>query len=136
MIKQNESYFKSKIKKLLKAMGFWVYSPRDIIRSGIPDLICCRTGMFFGIEIKKETAKMKYNITPLQELNLKAINDRGGYSIVLILCNSVEQYLLQNHVNGYFELFINVNKICINIIEDAINKILVIPISMNDNKLL
>jgi hypothetical protein len=45
---------------------------------GIPDLIACIRGRFFGIEVKTPGEKP----TPLQQYELKAIEQAGGVAIV------------------------------------------------------
>ena len=47
--------------------------------AGIPDIIACIDGRFFGFEVKTETGKP----TALQEATLRKINDAGGTSLVV-----------------------------------------------------
>jgi Holliday junction resolvase len=48
-------------------------------KSGVPDIIGCYRGCFFGIECKAGTNKP----TPLQEKNLREIRDAGGVAFVI-----------------------------------------------------
>ena len=48
-------------------------------RSGVPDIVACYRGKFFGIECKSGSNKP----TALQEKNLDDINKAGGFSIVI-----------------------------------------------------
>ena len=47
--------------------------------AGIPDIIACIDGRFFGFEVKTETGKP----TALQEAMIRKINDAGGTSLVV-----------------------------------------------------
>lgn len=49
-------------------------------RSGIPDVVGCWKGRFFAIECKAEGKGG--NVSPLQERELKKINDSGGIAFV------------------------------------------------------
>ena len=48
-------------------------------RSGVPDIIGCYRGYFFGIECKAGSNKP----TPLQEKNIQEIRDAGGVAFVI-----------------------------------------------------
>jgi len=47
--------------------------------SGVPDIVGCYRGMFFGIECKAGKNKP----TALQEMNLEAIATQGGVALVV-----------------------------------------------------
>lgn len=49
---------------------------------GIPDVILCFEGLFFGIEFKIMRSG-KINITPYQEATIEAIVKAGGYVFVI-----------------------------------------------------
>ncbi|MGN0907942.1 MAG: VRR-NUC domain-containing protein [Bullifex sp.] len=76
-----EKLFESKVKKLLTDRGAWVLKTwgGGFQRSGVPDLLVCYKGKFFGVELKSDKGKT----SPLQELELKMINKAGGVGIVL-----------------------------------------------------
>ena len=48
-------------------------------RSGVPDIVGCYAGLFFGVECKAGKNKP----TPLQEKNLKEIAEAGGLALVV-----------------------------------------------------
>ena len=48
-------------------------------KSGVPDIVGCYLGMFFGIELKAGNNKP----TPLQEKNLQQITNTRGLAIVI-----------------------------------------------------
>ena len=47
--------------------------------AGIPDIIACIDGRFFGFEVKTETGKP----TALQETTIRKINNAGGMALVV-----------------------------------------------------
>jgi Holliday junction resolvase len=76
-----EKTFEEKVKKLLRLRGAWVLKTfsNGIQRAGVPDLIICHKGRFIGIELKAE----KGRISKLQEYEIQAIIDSGGWAQVL-----------------------------------------------------
>jgi Holliday junction resolvase len=74
----------AKVKKVvvqqLKEMGAYYFYPvtGGYGRSGVPDIIGCYDGVFFGIECKAGRNKP----TPLQEKNLREIAEAGGLALV------------------------------------------------------
>jgi len=76
-----ESKVKSKVTKQLKALGAYYFLPVSggFGKAGVPDIIGCYKGRFFGIECKAGKNKP----TVLQEKNLKEIADCGGISLVI-----------------------------------------------------
>jgi len=75
----------AKVKKVvvqqLKDMGAYYFYPvtGGYGRSGVPDIIGCYEGVFFGVECKAGKNKP----TPLQEKNLKEIAEAGGLAMVV-----------------------------------------------------
>ena len=75
----------AKVKKIvvqqLKEMGAYYFYPATggYGKSGVPDIVGCYKGMFFGIECKAG----KNTPTPLQEKNLREIRTAGGFDIVV-----------------------------------------------------
>ena len=67
--------------KHLKAMGAYYFYPvtGGYGRSGVPDIIGCHKGNFFGIECKAG----KNKTTPLQDKNLQDIGFAGGIALVI-----------------------------------------------------
>lgn len=48
-------------------------------KSGIPDLIACINGVFFGVELKSETGRP----SDLQKKNVAFINQGNGFGVIL-----------------------------------------------------
>lgn len=76
-----EKQFEEKVKRLLKLRGCWVLKTfsNGIQRAGVPDLLVCNKGKFYGVELKAE----KGRVTKLQEHELKSIEEAGGRALVL-----------------------------------------------------
>ena len=75
-----EKIIENKIKSYLKSKGAYYikHHGSQFSQVGVPDILACYRGRFIGIEVKNENGKT----TPLQDLNLKMINDAGGIGIV------------------------------------------------------
>ena len=76
-----EKKVKQAVAKLLKEAGAYYFFPATggYGRSGVPDIVGCLDGNFFGIECKAGKNKP----TPLQEKNLSDIKISGGISLVI-----------------------------------------------------
>ena len=74
-----------KVKKVvvqqLKNVGAYYFFPATggYGKSGVPDIVCCYMGLFFGLECKAG----KNTTTPLQEKNLAEITAAGGVGVVI-----------------------------------------------------
>lgn len=88
---------KKRVRKILDGAGMVYYFPPQMGgwgRSGVPDIVGCYKSTFFGIECKAKGNKP----TSLQELNLQAITDAGGFAIII---NETEGWdELQAFLNG------------------------------------
>lgn len=76
----NEKQIENKIKNYLKSLGayYFKHHGNQFSQVGVPDIIACFKGKFFGIEVKNAKGKT----TPLQDHNLEMINKNGGIGIV------------------------------------------------------
>lgn len=76
-----EAKVKKKVVAILKELGAYYFYPvtGGYGNSGVPDIVGCYQGSFFGIECKAGKNKP----TALQEKNLKAIASNGGISLVI-----------------------------------------------------
>lgn len=83
MAQTPEAKVKAKVVKQLKELGAYYFYPvtGGYGRSGVPDIVGCYKGKFFGIECKAGNNKP----TPLQERNLAEICASGG--IALVVCS-------------------------------------------------
>lgn len=86
---------KKKLVAQLAALGAYFFYPvtGGYGASGVPDVICCYKGRFFGFECKAGKNKP----TALQSLNMMAIRKAGGYSIVV---DEENVALMTNYVVG------------------------------------
>lgn len=85
-----EQAIQKKIIKYLESQGCYVVNG-VYSKAGIPDLIGCYKGKFFGIEVKKPDTMN--TVSKLQEYNLQKIKDLGGNSIVASDVKTVEDFL-------------------------------------------
>ena len=76
-----EKKVKKKVTALLKQYGAYYFYPvtGGYGMSGVPDIVACYNGCFFGIECKAGKNKP----TELQQQNLERIEDNGGYALVI-----------------------------------------------------
>jgi Holliday junction resolvase len=76
-----EAKVKKQVVDVLKREGVYYFYPvtGGFGRSGIPDIICCLDGRFFGIECKAGSNKP----TALQEVEMARIRLAGGKTLVV-----------------------------------------------------
>ena len=65
--------------KTLPRCFFWKEHGDMYGTAGIPDIIACIDGRFFGFEVKTQTGRP----TGLQEATIHRINDAGGTALVV-----------------------------------------------------
>jgi Holliday junction resolvase len=72
---------KNKVVAQLKTLGAYYFYPvtGGYGSSGVPDIVGCYEGLFFGIECKAGKNKP----TKLQDLNLRQIDTAGGIALVV-----------------------------------------------------
>jgi Holliday junction resolvase len=76
-----EGKVKAQVKKVLDELGAYYFPPATggYGRSGIPDIVGCIDGLFFGIECKAQGGKP----TALQQREISRITDAGGIALVI-----------------------------------------------------
>jgi Holliday junction resolvase len=76
-----EAKVKARLKKQLNELGIYHFSPfqAGMGRAGIPDVIGCYRGVFVAFECKAGSNKP----TALQEREMQAIREAGGYAHVI-----------------------------------------------------
>jgi len=76
-----EAKVKAKCRKVLDDLSAYYFFPatHGYGRSGVPDIIGCHRGVFFGIECKAG----KGTTTALQERELRRIKESGGIALVV-----------------------------------------------------
>jgi len=78
-----EARVKRDVKKFLAERGAWWSMPigSGFGKSGVPDFLVCHQGRFIAIETKAP-GRLK-NTTAMQDIQLAAIRDAGGVSVVV-----------------------------------------------------
>jgi Holliday junction resolvase len=81
MVMTPEAKVKKQVTRQLDALGAYYFYPvtGGYGKSGVPDIVGCYQGLFFGIECKAGKNKP----TPLQDINLKEIRKAGGMDMVV-----------------------------------------------------
>lgn len=76
-----EAKVKKKVAEQLRALKAYYFYPvtGGYGRSGVPDIVGCYNGKFFGIECKAGKGKT----TPLQDMNIDQIKAAGGIAAVV-----------------------------------------------------
>lgn len=73
-----ESDIQRKIIRYIDSIGGYCLKVIQASKAGVPDVVACVDGRFFGIEVKMP----KGRVSQLQEYNLKKINESGGVGVV------------------------------------------------------
>jgi hypothetical protein len=75
-----EAVFQKKVRATLKAHGIWHFTKEAKSLRGLPDIIGCYQGTFFGWELKKSASecRRKTGRIVLQRYILKLIKSAGG----------------------------------------------------------
>jgi hypothetical protein len=96
-----EKLVKNKVVAQLKALGAYYFYPvtGGYGASGVPDIIVCYKGRFFGLECKANGNKP----TALQRLNIDKINDAGGIALVIDEHNMNEVKTILENAHGLLE---------------------------------
>ncbi len=91
-----EAKVKKKVVAVLKGMGAYYFYPvtGGYGQSGVPDVIGCYQGAFFGIECKAGKNKPK----ALQQMNLDKMSKQGGLALVINEDNIGEVALSLNQI--------------------------------------
>ena len=86
-----EKNIENSIKRYLKSKGayYFKHHGNQFSQVGVPDIISCYKGRFIGIEVKNEIGKT----SPLQDVNLKMINEAGGIGIIARCVKDVKEVL-------------------------------------------
>ena len=77
-----ETPFKNKVEEYLKSIHAWYikyWAGSKFTKEGIPDILACINGNFYGIELKGNGGSP----TLLQIMNLAKIHEAGGIGILL-----------------------------------------------------
>ncbi len=91
-----ETPFKIKVEKYLDQKGAWYikyWAGNKFTKEGIPDILACIDGKFYGIELKGDGGRPKI----LQLVKLRKIREAGGIGI-LLYPNDLKQF--EKFING------------------------------------
>ena len=90
-----EAKVKKKVVAILKELGAYYFYPvtGGYGQSGVPDIVGCHKGKFFGIECKAGKNKP----TPLQQKNLDSIAKTGGIALVINEYNIEDVREIEHH---------------------------------------
>lgn len=93
-MKTPEGYEKDEIKRYLATLGCFSFSPymAGMGKSGVPDIIACIEGRFWGIEVKR----LGKEPTVLQARRIQEIEDAGGLAVAgtaEVVIGRIEQWL-------------------------------------------
>lgn len=86
-----EQQIQKKIVTLLEQEGCYVVKVVSASKAGVPDILGCYEGMFFGIEVKKPNTMN--TVSKLQEYNLDRIVGCGGNSMVACSTEGIVEFL-------------------------------------------
>ena len=86
-----EQQIQKKIITYLESQGCYVVKVISASKAGVPDIIGCYEGFFFGIEVK--TPSTKHNVSKLQEYNIDKIRLADGHSLVAWELSQVEEFI-------------------------------------------
>ena len=96
----SELALQRKVMKMIKKdfPEAFAYKAHDQFTVGLPDVMGCISGIFFGIELKDPGQKPR----PLQEYVLERIRNAGGYAMWATTVEQCRQFLsdLQNIKEG------------------------------------
>lgn len=96
---QNEKKIENEIKDYIKSCGGLCYKIHggDLYQeSGIPDLLCCWGGLFFGIEVKDPGGKP----SALQLAQGVRIQKAGGHFLIAKSVQDVKDYVEKQGLVG------------------------------------
>ena len=94
---RKEKKIENEIKKYITEHGGLCYKIHggDLYQeNGIPDLLCCWSGLFFGIEVKDPGGKA----TPIQLVQGSRIKKAGGHFIIATSVQDVIDYLFKEGI--------------------------------------
>lgn len=86
-----EQQIQKKITTYLEKQNCYIVKVISASKAGVPDIIGCYEGIFFGIEVKKPETQT--NVSKLQQYNLDMIEECGGKSMVAWSVEQVEVFL-------------------------------------------
>ena len=87
-----EQQLQAKIIKYLTGKGAYVVKVITASKAGVPDILACLNGVFYGVEVKVGTNKP----SALQKHNLLMIQQAGGVGILAYSVEDVAKVISSN----------------------------------------
>lgn len=91
-----ESVIQSKIINYLKSRGAYVVKTISTSKAGVPDVLACYKGRFYGFEIKNETGEPSF----LQVYNIEKIRASGGIAGIVRSVDDVSSLLSDGNTHN------------------------------------
>ena len=85
-----EQNIQTKILKYLNECGYYTVKVVSATKAGVPDILTCVSGKFVAFEVKANATKKP---TELQNYNLTAIKNSGGYAYVVYNLEQVKDII-------------------------------------------
>lgn len=84
-----EQQLQRKLLRYLEFKGHYTTKVISANKKGVPDIIACVMGRFYGIEVKLPNGK----VSELQEYNLEKIKASGGVGVVIRSLDELKELL-------------------------------------------
>jgi Holliday junction resolvase len=84
-----EQQIQGRIIKYLESVGAYCVKVVQATKAGVPDILCCHQGRFYGFEVKTATGR----VSKLQEYNIERIREAGGGGGVVRSVEDVKEIL-------------------------------------------
>ncbi len=96
-LRMSEQKLQAKIIKYINACGGYTVKVVTASRSGVPDILACHNGKFYGIEVKIGNNKP----SALQVANLELIAKAGGIPILAYCIEDVTKEITYDQVSTH-----------------------------------
>lgn len=84
-----EQDIQRKIIKYLEEEGAYCVKVVQATKAGVPDILCCLRGKFYGFEVKTPQGR----VSKLQMYNIMKIIEAGGYGGIVKSVDDVREFL-------------------------------------------
>jgi len=86
-----EQQLQKKILDYLDSLGAWTVKTISVNKRGVPDILCCYDGQFYGIEVKRP-GKLS-TLTEIQKYQIRMIVGAGGVAIAADSLETVKEII-------------------------------------------
>lgn len=100
---QPEARLSREILMALRLKGYFAFKVHGgpTMMAGLPDIVCCAEGLFFGIETKMPAKRS--NVSVRQKFIHEQINNASGYAMVVCSANEALRKI-QEQIERVFEV--------------------------------